>query len=85
MSGTNLDGIDGVLLSFTNKGIEILRHAEIEYPDSLQRDLLALFTPSDNEIERMQIAGYKRNDLATIPSPAPSTAPSESLESIQFN
>ena len=64
MSGTSLDGIDGVLVRFTERRIEILHHAEIAYPNSLQRDLLALFTPSDNEIERMQIAAFQRNGLA---------------------
>jgi anhydro-N-acetylmuramic acid kinase len=64
MSGTSLDGIDGVLVDFNHGKIQILQHAAIQYPDPLRAAMLALFTPADNEIERMQQAGYERNRLA---------------------
>jgi anhydro-N-acetylmuramic acid kinase len=64
MSGTSLDGIDGVLASFSGNGIEVLRHAEMPYPDSLREALLALLSPADNEIERVEQAGHQRNVLA---------------------
>ena len=64
MSGTSLDGIDGVLLSFTGKKINLIKHAEIAYPKALQQAFFALFTPANNEIERSQLAGIIRAELA---------------------
>ncbi|MCP4009244.1 MAG: anhydro-N-acetylmuramic acid kinase [Proteobacteria bacterium] len=64
MSGTSLDGIDGVLARFTGGNIEVLQQAGVDYPDSLQEALLALFLPADNEIERIEQACQQRNHLA---------------------
>lgn len=54
MSGTSLDGVDGVLVRFAEDGpgLEVLRHASIDLPATLRAELLALNTPGDNEIHR---------------------------------
>ncbi len=64
MSGTSLDGIDGVLAQFTGDNIEVLQQAEVGYPNSLREALLALFLPADNEIERIEQVCQQRNHLA---------------------
>ncbi|NOX92979.1 MAG: anhydro-N-acetylmuramic acid kinase [Gammaproteobacteria bacterium] len=53
MSGTSLDAIDAVLVSFPDEQ-PVLHHA-INYPlsESLRNDIRALCTPGDNEIDRM--------------------------------
>lgn len=53
MSGTSLDGIDAVLVSFADDQ-PVLHHA-LSFPltDSLRDDIRALCTPGDDEIERM--------------------------------
>jgi anhydro-N-acetylmuramic acid kinase len=54
MSGTSLDGIDGVLVDFTEDGgvSSVLRHASADLPAVLRAELLALNTPGDNELHR---------------------------------
>lgn len=64
MSGTSLDGIDGVLVDFNHDEIRVLQHAAINYPDPLRAALLALLIPANNEIERMEQASFERNRLA---------------------
>ncbi len=64
MSGTSLDGIDGVLASFTQDRALVHRHAATRYPEPLKRAFEQLLTPGDNEIERMQLAQQQRNQLA---------------------
>ena len=64
MSGTSLDGIDGVLVDFNHDEIRVLHHASINYPDPLRAAIRALLTPADNEIERVEQASFERNRLA---------------------
>ena len=54
MSGTSLDGVDVVAVSFE----PMVLHASltIAFPEELRADLLALTYPDDNEIERMGVA-----------------------------
>ncbi|AXI04294.1 anhydro-N-acetylmuramic acid kinase [Aquirhabdus parva] len=54
MSGTSLDGIDFVAVSFDPLAL----HASqtVPFPEELREDLLALTFPDDNEIERMGVA-----------------------------
>ncbi len=55
MSGTSLDGVDGVLGSFSDdpgKPVQTLAHAHIPFTQTLRRDLMALQTPGANEIDR---------------------------------
>lgn len=53
MSGTSLDGIDGVLVDFDANGRpDVRRHASVELPAALRTELLALNTPGNDEIHR---------------------------------
>lgn len=63
MSGTSLDGIDGVLVRFAQTGIQVARHAEISYPDALSKAFSGLILPGNNEIQRMQAASHARCGL----------------------
>ncbi|MDQ6685457.1 MAG: anhydro-N-acetylmuramic acid kinase [Pseudomonadota bacterium] len=65
MSGTSLDGVDGVLARFSEdgKGIPaILAHAHLDFPDELRAELAALNVAGNDEIHRGALAA---NALAT--------------------
>lgn len=59
MSGTSLDGVDGVLASFPKDSphgrADALAAAYVPFPDALQADLMALQTAGENEIHREAI------------------------------
>lgn len=55
MSGTSMDGVDGVLADFTGAP-RILAQASRPIPDALQQELLALNSPGDNELHRAALA-----------------------------
>ncbi len=57
MSGTSLDGVDGVLADFSGGRIAVRAYATAEFPVSLRAELLALNTPGDNELHRAALAG----------------------------
>lgn len=59
MSGTSLDGIDGVL-SGSN---QVLQAAFVAFPDTLRTELLALQSAGNNEIHRAAIAA---NELTML-------------------
>ena len=64
MSGTSLDGVDGVLADFSHDRIAVLGHAAAPFPVALRAELLALNSPhGDNELHRAALAG---NGLARI-------------------
>ncbi|MBC7686182.1 MAG: anhydro-N-acetylmuramic acid kinase, partial [Bdellovibrionales bacterium] len=52
MSGTSMDGVDGVLADFADGAIRTVRSAFTPFPAELRRALMALQAPGDNEIER---------------------------------
>ncbi len=52
MSGTSLDGVDGVLTSFDGR----LQAAYVPFPDTLRDALLALQQPGEDEIHREALA-----------------------------
>ena len=56
MSGTSLDGVDGVLLDFSETTQRVLAHASAPLPTALQTELLALNSPSANELHRAALA-----------------------------
>lgn len=60
MSGTSLDGVDGVLADFSGLGAggrpRILAHASAPFDAALRAELLALNTPGDNELHRAALA-----------------------------
>lgn len=57
MSGTSLDGADGVLAAFGADGTpRVLAHAHRPFDAMLRAELLALNTPGDNELHRAALA-----------------------------
>jgi anhydro-N-acetylmuramic acid kinase len=56
MSGTSLDGVDGVLADFAGRGIRTLQAAFTPFPAALRSELMALQAASENELEREALA-----------------------------
>ncbi len=56
MSGTSLDGVDAVLADFDGPKPVVLAHCSAVLPSSLRAELLALNTPTDNELHRAALA-----------------------------
>jgi len=56
MSGTSLDGVDGVLADFSGRGIRTLHAAFSPFPPALRAELMALQAASHNELEREALA-----------------------------
>lgn len=56
MSGTSLDGVDGVLADFSGAQPRVLAHHAMPLAPALKQELLALNTPSDNELHRATLA-----------------------------
>ena len=56
MSGTSLDGVDGVLADFGGEKLEVLAHESASFAPALRDELLALNSPGDNEIHRGALA-----------------------------
>jgi anhydro-N-acetylmuramic acid kinase len=54
MSGTSLDGVDFVAVSF--EPLKLHATLTVPFPEQLRQDLIALTLPADNEIERMGVA-----------------------------
>lgn len=63
MSGTSLDGADGVLVDFSGEKLRVLATASKPFTQIFRAELLALNTPSHNELHRAALAG---NELATV-------------------
>ncbi|MGV3741294.1 MAG: anhydro-N-acetylmuramic acid kinase [Burkholderiaceae bacterium] len=64
MSGTSLDGVDGVLAAFSSEDAtrppdKILATAYIPFPEELRGELLSLQSASDNEIHREALAANR--------------------------
>lgn len=62
MSGTSMDGVDGVLADFGGGTIKTIDAAFVPFTPELRTCLMALQAPGDNEIEREALAA---NLLAT--------------------
>jgi len=62
MSGTSLDGVDGVLVDFSS-GFKVLAHQSASFPLPFKKDLLSLNLPGDNELHRASLCS---NELARI-------------------
>nr|WP_305821212.1 anhydro-N-acetylmuramic acid kinase [Massilia brevitalea] len=56
MSGTSMDGVDGVLADFGGGTIRTLDAAFVPFPSALRAELMALQAHGDNEIEREALA-----------------------------
>jgi anhydro-N-acetylmuramic acid kinase len=68
MSGTSLDGVDGVLVEFDSAGdacpaLHVAAHRHLPFPGNLRQALLELNTRGDDELHRSALAG---NALAQI-------------------
>jgi len=64
MSGTSLDGVDGVLAEFAPDGtIRTIATAYLPFPPALREDLLKLQAPSENEIH---LEALSANGLAHV-------------------
>lgn len=62
MSGTSLDGVDGVLVAFSDaSAVTVQAHIHLAFTPEFAAELLALNTPGDNELHRAALAG---NQLA---------------------
>jgi anhydro-N-acetylmuramic acid kinase len=56
MSGTSMDGVDGVVADFS-AGVRVLRHASAPFNDSLRGELMALNASGPDELHRGWLAG----------------------------
>ena len=63
MSGTSLDGVDGVLVDFSDGRVRVLGHATASLPQPLKETFHVLNQPGDNELHRAALAG---NALAEV-------------------
>ena len=63
MSGTSLDGADGVLVDFSGQQLRVLAAATEPFAESFRAELLALNSPTHNELHRAALAG---NRLAAV-------------------
>jgi len=57
MSGTSLDGVDGVLVDFGGGSPVVVQYACAPFPAELRTELLALNTPGIDELHRAALAG----------------------------
>lgn len=56
MSGTSMDGVDGVLADFSAAQPQVLAHAAAPFPGPVRDELMALNTGGDNELHRAALA-----------------------------
>jgi anhydro-N-acetylmuramic acid kinase len=56
MSGTSLDGVDGVLVDFSAGHVQVLQYATRPFQPALKAGLLTLNSPGDNELHRAALA-----------------------------
>lgn len=63
MSGTSLDGVDGVLVDFSEKNLQVIAFASRPFSHDFRAELLALNSPTDNELHRAAVAG---NQIAAV-------------------
>ncbi|RSZ58476.1 anhydro-N-acetylmuramic acid kinase [Massilia atriviolacea] len=59
MSGTSMDGVDGVLADFAGGAIRTVQAAFVPFPDALRAELMALQSSGDNEIAREALAAAR--------------------------
>jgi anhydro-N-acetylmuramic acid kinase len=63
MSGTSLDGVDGVLVEFWAGAARTMSAAYVPFPTALQAELMALQAPSPNELEREALVANRLAEL----------------------
>ena len=57
MSGTSLDGVDGVLVDFSPTTPLVIEHASAPFPPALRAELMALNRSGPDELHRAALAG----------------------------
>ena len=57
MSGTSLDGVDGVLVDFSQAQPRVLQHAHTPFPAPFSAELLSLNKSGPDELHRAALAG----------------------------
>lgn len=57
MSGTSLDGVDGVLADIRGDSVQVQAHASCVFDPALRAELFALNTAGPNELHRAALAG----------------------------
>ena len=63
MSGTSLDGADGVLVDFSSAKLRVLAICTEAFSSDFRAELLALNSPSHNELHRAALASNELADL----------------------
>ncbi len=64
MSGTSMDGVDGVLAEFAGRGaLKVVSHAYRPFPEPLRDELLALNVSGPDELHRSALAAGKLASL----------------------
>ena len=63
MSGTSLDGADGVLVDFSSPKPRVLASATQAFSSNFRAELLALNSPSSNELHRAALAANRLADV----------------------
>ena len=57
MSGTSLDGADGVLVDFSGDKLRVMATASAPFDENFRTELLTLNAPAPNELHRAALAG----------------------------
>lgn len=63
MSGTSLDGVDGVLATVRGDGIRLLDNVHLRYPAGLRTRLLALHERGEDELHRAALLALELSDV----------------------
>ncbi len=63
MSGTSLDGVDGVIADLSGRSPTVLAHASLPFPRPLKLELLALNSSGSDELQRSAVASNKLAEL----------------------
>lgn len=62
MSGTSLDGVDGVLARFEGSTPTVIAHAGLAFEPGYRAELLALNAPGPDELHRSAVAGNRLSE-----------------------
>lgn len=63
LSGTSADAIDAALVSFQGDQPQILATQACKYPENIRREIIELYEPGDNEIDRLGVLDNALADL----------------------